>query len=70
MQAVMVDPAYALLYATHPGMIRYVLVDGTVVVENGASTIVDEEALLEEAEQIAAHYLERIGVADRPWHNA
>jgi 5-methylthioadenosine/S-adenosylhomocysteine deaminase len=68
MQAVMVDPAYALLYATHPGMIRYVLVDGTVVVENGASTIVDEEALLEEAEQIAAHYLERIGVADRPWH--
>lgn len=67
-QAVMVDPAYALLYATHPGMIRYVMVDGTVVVEEGHSTLVDERALLEEAEEMAAHYLERIGVAERPWH--
>jgi cytosine/adenosine deaminase-related metal-dependent hydrolase len=67
-QAVMVDPAYALLYATDPGMIRYVLVDGNIVVEDGKSTIVDEQALLEEAEEIAAHYLERIGVAERPWY--
>jgi 5-methylthioadenosine/S-adenosylhomocysteine deaminase len=67
LQAVMVDPAYAVLYATHPGMVRHVLIDGTLVVENGASTIVDEEALREEAEAIAAHYLKRLGVAERPW---
>jgi 5-methylthioadenosine/S-adenosylhomocysteine deaminase len=67
-QAVMVDPAYALLYATDPGMIRYVLVDGNIVVEDGKSTIADEQALLEEAEDIAVHYLERIGVAERPWY--
>ena len=68
MQAVLVDPAHALVYASHAGMIRYVLVDGTVVVQDGASTIVDEGALLDEAEEIAAHYLERIGVVDRPWY--
>ncbi|HEY7067790.1 MAG TPA: amidohydrolase family protein [Chloroflexota bacterium] len=67
LQAPVVDPVYTLLYATHAGMIRHVLVEGRLVVRDGRSTLVDEDALLEEAEAIVAAYLRRIGFEPGPW---
>lgn len=67
LQAPLIDPAYALLYASHPGMVRHVLVDGAVVVRDAVSTLVDEAALLEEAEDVAASYMRRIGFDRGPW---
>jgi 5-methylthioadenosine/S-adenosylhomocysteine deaminase len=66
-QAPMIDPAYALLYATDPGMVRHVLVDGRWVVRDGRSTVVDEDALLAEAEDVTRAYMERIGFPRGPW---
>ena len=57
----------ALLYATHAGMIRHVLVEGRLVVRDGRSTLVDEDALLEEAEAIVAAYMRRIGFEPGRW---
>ena len=67
LQAPIVDPLYTLLYATHAGMIRHVLVDGRVVVRDGHSTLVDEDALLAEAEAVIAAYMRRIGYEPGPW---
>jgi 5-methylthioadenosine/S-adenosylhomocysteine deaminase len=67
LQAPVVDPVYALLYATHSGMIRHVLVEGRQVVRDGRSTLVDEAALLEEAEAVAAAYMRRIGFEPGQW---
>jgi 5-methylthioadenosine/S-adenosylhomocysteine deaminase len=67
LQAPVLDPVYALLYATHAGLIRHVLVDGRLVVRDGRSTLVDEDALREEAEAIVAAYLRRIGFEPGPW---
>ena len=67
LQAPLIDPAYALLYATHPGMVRHVLVEGRQVVRDGRSTLLDEEALLAEAESIARAYMGRIGFPEGPW---
>lgn len=66
-QAPLIDPAYALLYATHPGMVRHVLVEGRQVVRDGQSTLLDEEALIAEAESITRAYMERIGFPEGPW---
>jgi len=66
-QAPLIDPAYALLYATDPGMVRHVLVEGRWVVRDGRSTVVDEDALLEEAEDVTRAYMERIGFPRGPW---
>jgi 5-methylthioadenosine/S-adenosylhomocysteine deaminase len=66
-QAPVVDPVYALLYATHAGMIRHVLVEGRQVVRDGRSTLVDEDALLEEAEAIVGAYMRRIGFEPGRW---
>lgn len=67
LQAVMMDPVHALIYATHPGMVRHVIVGGRQVIADGQSTQVDEGALVEEAESIASSFLERAGISDRPW---
>ncbi len=67
LQAPLVDPAHALLYATDPGMVRHVLVGGRWVVRDGRSTVVDESALLEEAEDVARSFLRRIGSPAGPW---
>ena len=67
LQAPLVDPVHALLYATDPGMVRHVLVGGRWVVRDGRSTLVDEDALLAEAEDVARAYLGRIGASTGPW---
>ena len=67
LQAPLVEPRYALLYATDPGMVRHVLVEGRLAVRDGRSTIVDEEALLAEAESVANAYLARIGFPEGTW---
>jgi 5-methylthioadenosine/S-adenosylhomocysteine deaminase len=67
LQAPMIDPAHALLYATNAGMVRHVLVDGALVVSDGRSTMVDEEELLQEAEEIATSFLRRIDAPELPW---
>jgi len=67
LQAPMVDPAYALLYATDPGMVRHVLVEGRWVVRDGRSTLVDEDALLAEVEDVVDLYMRRIGFPEGVW---
>jgi 5-methylthioadenosine/S-adenosylhomocysteine deaminase len=68
LQAPMVDPVFSLLYATHAGMVRHVLVDGRLVVRDGRSTVVDEESLLDEVESVVASYMKRIGVSQSLWY--
>jgi cytosine/adenosine deaminase-related metal-dependent hydrolase len=68
LQAPMLDPAYSLLYSTHPGLVRHVLVGGRIVVRDGRSTLVNEDDLLREAEDVASAYLRRIGVEQAPWN--
>jgi 5-methylthioadenosine/S-adenosylhomocysteine deaminase len=68
LQAPMIDPVYSLLYATHAGLVRHVLVDGRLVIEEGRSTRVDETELLAEVESVVAAYLNRIGASQRLWH--
>jgi 5-methylthioadenosine/S-adenosylhomocysteine deaminase len=67
LQAPMIDPVYALLYATHPGDVRHVLVDGRLVIRSGVSTLVDEAALLAEVEDAVTAYIGRIGVPQGAW---
>jgi 5-methylthioadenosine/S-adenosylhomocysteine deaminase len=67
LQAPLLDPRYALLYATDPGMVRHVLVEGRLVVRDGRSELVDEEALLAEAESVTDAYLARIGFPGGTW---
>lgn len=67
LQAPLIDPAHALLYATDPGMVRHVLVEGRWVVRDGRSVLVDEDALLSEVEDVARAYLRRIGEPVAPW---
>ena len=61
LQAPLIDPAHALLYASDAGMVRHVLVEGRWVVRDGRSTLVDEDALLQEAEDVARAYMDRLG---------
>ena len=67
LQAPMIDPVYSLLYATHAGLVRHVLVDGRLIIEEGRSTLVDESELLAEVESVVAAYLKRIGASQRLW---
>jgi 5-methylthioadenosine/S-adenosylhomocysteine deaminase len=64
LQAPLIDPVYTLLYATHPGQVRHVLVDGKLVVRDGRSTLIDEAALLAEVESVVAAYLRRVGYGE------
>jgi 5-methylthioadenosine/S-adenosylhomocysteine deaminase len=67
LHAPLIDPSFALLYTSHPGMVRYVLVGGELVVDEGRLVTVDEEALVTEMEAIAAHYMARLGLEQAPW---
>lgn len=67
LQAPLVDPTYALLYATHAGMVTDVLVGGRRVIEDGRSTIIDEAALVAEAHSIVSAYLRRMGMEAELW---
>jgi cytosine/adenosine deaminase-related metal-dependent hydrolase len=67
LQAPLIDPVYALLYATHPGLVRHVIVDGRLVVRDGRSVVVDEDALVAEMNDAVRAYLKRIGVDHGTW---
>jgi cytosine/adenosine deaminase-related metal-dependent hydrolase len=67
LHAPLIDPSFALLYTSHPGMVRYVLLGGELVVDEGRLVTVDEEALVNEVEAIAAHYMARLGLEQAPW---
>jgi len=69
LQAPMIDPVYSLLYATHAGLVRHVLVDGQLVVEDGRSTRLDESELLAEVEAVVGDYLKRIGASQTLWYS-
>lgn len=60
LQAPLLDPVYAAVYSTQSPMVRHVLVEGRLVVADGASTLVDEPALVAEAEAAAAAWLARL----------
>jgi 5-methylthioadenosine/S-adenosylhomocysteine deaminase len=62
------DPVWTLVHRVHGHDVAHVVVDGDVVVENGALTKVDEDALVEEARGVATAYLRRAGVKnERAW---
>lgn len=69
LQVPLVDPSHALLYASDTGMVRHVLVEGRWVVRDGRSTLVDEDALMQEAEEVARAYMDRLGLPHGPWFN-
>ena len=66
LQAPLVDPAHAVVHHTQAPMVRHVLVDGRLVVCDGASTLVDEAELLAEAEAACTAWLGRLGAAPVP----
>jgi 5-methylthioadenosine/S-adenosylhomocysteine deaminase len=68
LQAPLLDPVYSLLYATHAGLVRHVLVDGQLVIKDGQSTLVDEAALLAEVDSVVQGYLGRIGATQSLWY--
>lgn len=55
------DPVWTVVDRAHGHDVAHVVVDGQVVVESGKLVSVDERALIEEAKQIAARYLRRVG---------
>ena len=67
LQAPLIDPAHAIVYATNAGMVRHVLVDGGLVIRDGVSTLLDESALLEEVEAVSAAWLKQLDTDRLPW---
>lgn len=66
LQAPLLDPLHALVHQTHGPMVRHVLVDGRLVVADGASTLVDEQELVVEAERACNFWLDRLDLPDGP----
>ena len=67
LQAPLIDPAHAIVYATNAGMVRHVIVDGGLVIRDGLSTLLDEPALLEEVEAVSAAWLKQLDTDRLPW---
>ena len=65
-QAPLLDPLHAVVHNTQAPMVRHVLVDGRLVVRDGASTVVDEPALIVEAEAVCTAWLQRLGLPAAP----
>jgi 5-methylthioadenosine/S-adenosylhomocysteine deaminase len=62
------DPVWTLVHRAHGHDVAHVVVDGQVIVENGKLTMIDEDALVEEARSVASSYLRRAGVhAESVW---
>lgn len=52
------DPVSTLVYATRPDDVRYTVIDGALVLDDGVITTFDEEALLQEAGERARRLVE------------
>lgn len=59
------DPISTLVYAASGCDVRYVMVDGTLVVEDGRVVTMDEEAVVEEAQRRAEKLLARTGLEEK-----
>ncbi len=59
-QAPLVEFHHALVYHTYAPMVRHVMVDGRLVVQHGASTLVDEQALMHEAMAVSKAWRARL----------
>lgn len=59
----------ALTYSARGSDVVYTIIDGTVVYENGSSTLVDEAAIMEEAQSRSEDLIERAGLEPllTPW---
>jgi 5-methylthioadenosine/S-adenosylhomocysteine deaminase len=57
------DPVQALVYSASPRSLRTVLIDGRVVLDDGAITAVDEAEVLREARERAREIVRRSGLA-------
>jgi 5-methylthioadenosine/S-adenosylhomocysteine deaminase len=57
------DPVWTLVHRAHGADVAHVVVDGRVVVEGRRLLCVDEEALVEEAKQVASSFLRRNGLS-------
>jgi 5-methylthioadenosine/S-adenosylhomocysteine deaminase len=55
----------ALVYCASPADVNHVMVDGAFVLEDGRVTVVDEEALIEEATAAAASVFRKAGIETR-----
>ncbi len=73
LQSVFVAPVHrvasALVFCASPANVTHVMVDGRLVIEDGALTMVDEQALLDEALASARHVFERAGIDTRLTRN-
>jgi Cytosine deaminase and related metal-dependent hydrolases len=50
-----------VVFAAHPGNVKYVIVDGKLVVENGKSLNIDEDRVVEKAFKRGKELLKKIG---------
>jgi len=66
LQAPLLDPLHAVVHQTHGPMVRHVLVDGQLVVADGASTLVDEAELMVEAERACNYWLDQLDLTAGP----
>jgi len=59
----------ALTYSARGSDVVYTIIDGSVVYENGSSTLVDEAAIMEEAQSRSEDLIERAGLEPllTPW---
>ena len=55
------DPISSLVYASHPDDVRYTVVAGRILLDDGVITSFDEQAVLREAEERTAMLLGRAG---------
>ena len=66
LQAPLLDPLHAVVHQSHGPMVRHVLVDGRLVVADGASTLVDEAELVVEAERACNFWLDQLDLPAGP----
>ena len=55
----------ALVFCAAPGQVTHVMVGGRLLIDDGELTMIDEQAVLAEAEASAAELFRRAGVASR-----
>jgi 5-methylthioadenosine/S-adenosylhomocysteine deaminase len=61
----------ALVYSASPADVAYTVVGGRVILENGRCTLVDEEAILQEAQRRSEELIKRAGFEHllQPWRS-
>lgn len=60
------DPTWSLVHRAEGSDVTHVVVDGSLVVQDGKLTTVDEEALMMEMLDVVTHHVSRAGLDQRP----